>query len=88
MSSWSSRKVTRLGCWGWPPWSASFRAFWAGAWTYLGTTAASAPVVGTQPWTPVRAQALAPPGATYVRVELRLQGGGTLWGDDVEVTAR
>jgi hypothetical protein len=57
--------------------------FWDASSTYLGTTVTSATVSGTQPWTQVSLQALAPPNTVYLRVEFRLNGGGTLWADDV-----
>jgi len=43
-------------------------------------------VTGTQDWTSLEVQATAPPTAGYLRVELRLNGPGTLWADDLSVT--
>jgi hypothetical protein len=62
--------------------------FWDASGAYLGTTESSDPVAGTQGWTQAAVQALAPPGTVYVRLELRLYGGGTLWVDDVRLSAR
>jgi hypothetical protein len=60
--------------------------FWDASSTYLGTTVTSASVSGTQPWTQVSLHAVAPANTVYLRVEFRLNGGGTLWADDVVVS--
>jgi hypothetical protein len=62
--------------------------FWDASGGYLGTTESSAPVVGTQPWRQATVEALAPAGTVYVRVELRLFGGGTLWVDDLRLAQK
>jgi hypothetical protein len=60
--------------------------FWDSARTYLGVTADSAQLVGTQDWTYVFTSSKAPPRTAYVRLEFRLFGPGTLWADDVTLT--
>ena len=61
--------------------------FWTRERTFIAPTILSnATVTGTQDWTNIQVQATAPPGAGYVRLELRLNGPGTLWADDLSVT--
>ena len=61
--------------------------FWTRARDYIAPTILSSrTVTGTQDWTNLEVQATAPPGAAYARVELRLNGPGTLWADDLSVT--
>jgi hypothetical protein len=61
--------------------------FWTRERNFIAPTILSnRTVTGTQDWTNLEVQALAPPGAGYVRVELRLSGPGTLWADDLSVT--
>ncbi len=58
--------------------------FWDAGQSYLGLTASSATtMVGTTDWTEATVRATAPPGSASVRVELRLYGPGTVWGDDL-----
>jgi hypothetical protein len=61
--------------------------FWDSNRAYLGVTADSAQLSGTQPWTSVSTTAKAPPRTAFVRLEFRLFGPGTLWADDVALTA-
>jgi hypothetical protein len=61
--------------------------FWNAPVNYLGLTAYSQAVSGTRDWTQVSVQAKAPAGTAHVRIEFRLFGPGTRWGDDVNVVA-
>lgn len=63
-------------------------SWWRSDGTYAGVTdgAAQTPS-GSQPWTLASLTSQAPPGAAYLRLELRLWGPGTLWADDATVTA-
>jgi hypothetical protein len=61
--------------------------FWTKAREYIAPTILSSRTVrGTQDWTQLEAQATAPPDAAFLRVELRLNGPGTLFVDDLSVT--
>jgi lysophospholipase L1-like esterase len=59
---------------------------WKGS-TLLKTYSSTA-VTGAQPFTQVTVSGTAPSGATSIRVEFRLKGKGTLWTDDVVVSAQ
>jgi hypothetical protein len=59
--------------------------FWDASGAYLGTSESSAPVAGTQGWAQAAVQAVAPARTAFVRFELRLYGGGTVWADDVRL---
>jgi hypothetical protein len=56
--------------------------FWDGNLGYI-TGASSNKISGTRDWTQVAGSAVAPANARYARVELRIQGTGTIWYDDV-----
>jgi hypothetical protein len=60
--------------------------FWNAAGSYLGVTADSPPLGGTQVWTQLSVSQPAPPGTAYVRIEMRQTGVGTSWWDDLELT--
>jgi hypothetical protein len=62
--------------------------FWDANGTYVPATVDTAHDGGTGDWTPVHLAVTAPAGAAYLRIELRLNGPGTLWADDLWVTAR
>jgi hypothetical protein len=60
--------------------------FWDGtAWNHLATTESQNRLRGSNGWTQVAVDAVAPAGTGYLRVEARLGGSGTLWADDVAV---
>ena len=61
--------------------------FWDAAGTYLPGSAhdVGQALDGTHDWTAVGGQVTAPPGAAFLRLELRLFGPGTVWIDDVGV---
>lgn len=61
--------------------------FWTDSGTYIPATVDSARVLATQDWTQRTLHVTAPPGAAFLRVEYRLNGPGTLWADDLSVTA-
>jgi hypothetical protein len=60
--------------------------FWNASSVYLGVTADSASLAGTQDWTPLTVSQQAPAGTAFVRVELRLNGPGSAWFDDLLLT--
>ena len=61
--------------------------FWTAGGVYVPATVDAPQVLtGTRDWTLAQLQVTAPPGAASLRVELRLNGPGTLWADDVSVT--
>jgi hypothetical protein len=62
--------------------------FWTAAGTYIPATVDSPRLVGSHDWTQVALHAVAPPGAAFLRVELRLNGPGTLWADDLAAFPR
>jgi hypothetical protein len=55
--------------------------------SYLPSSNSASALSGTTDWTLVSMSVTAPAGATHLRVEFRLYGPGTLWADDVTVTA-
>ena len=60
--------------------------FWDKAETYIPATAdAPQAIHGPQDWTRLSLRVTAPAKAAFLRVELRLNGPGTLWGDDLVV---
>jgi hypothetical protein len=63
----------------------SLSIFWYdGARNFLGRTDSAPVAAGTSDWTQLEVQALAPPGAAYVRIVLSSNGNvGTVWFDDV-----
>ena len=64
--------------------------YWTATQAYVaGSATASAQLLtGNQDWTQAALLTIAPAGAAFMRVEFRLAGPGTLWADDVSVTAR
>ncbi|WP_181813485.1 peroxidase family protein [Gaiella occulta] len=60
--------------------------FWNASSVYLGVTADSASLAGTQDWTPLTVSRQAPAGTAFVRVELRLNGPGSAWFDNLLLT--
>ena len=58
---------------------------WTADGVYIPATIDAPTLAGTHDWTPQGLHVTAPPGAAYLRVELRLNGPGTLWADDVAV---
>jgi hypothetical protein len=54
---------------------------------YLPSTLAARRLSGSNDWTELTHTVTAPAGATNLRVEFRVYGAGTLWTDDVAVTA-
>lgn len=59
---------------------------WTADGAYIPATVDAPSLAGTHDWTLQSLHLTAPPGAAYLRVELRLNGPGTLWADDVAVT--
>jgi hypothetical protein len=55
--------------------------------TYLGAVWDSNAVSGTSDWTQASLSARLPANTAYARVEVRLNGPGTMWADDFSVTA-
>jgi hypothetical protein len=62
-------------------------SYWTSTLAYQGTTEESIALTGTGDWRQVTFSSRAPAGAAFMRVEIRLSGGGTVWADDVAVTA-
>lgn len=62
--------------------------FWNASYGYLGATLTSSGTVsGTQDWTRVSLTGVAPASSAFMRVELRLNGPGTLWADDLAASS-
>lgn len=64
--------------------------FWDASEAYrAGSAVESSPLIGgtAVDWSQTCLAAIAPPGAAFMRVEFRLGGPGTLWADDVVVSA-
>jgi hypothetical protein len=60
--------------------------FWNASGTYLGVAPDSSPVSGTQDWQRLSRSAVAPSGTASVRIELRQEGIGSTWWDDVSLS--
>ncbi len=70
-----------------PGYAALALSFFDGSvWQHLSTTESVQRARGTSPWTEIQLSATAPPGAAYLRADLRLQGPGTLWADHLKIT--
>ena len=61
-------------------------SFWTASLAALTPISSSTPISGTNDWTNLSLTATAPASTAYLRVELRLNGPGTLWSDDLSVT--
>jgi hypothetical protein len=60
--------------------------FWTAEGAYIPATVDAPTLSGTHDWTQQTLHLTAPQAAAYLRIELRLNGPGTLWADDVSVT--
>lgn len=60
--------------------------FYTGS-TFSGASAESVPVFGTTDWTQASVQLTAPVGVTSIRLEVRLNGPGTVYADDMFLAA-